>query len=97
MLFILHFVDFSFDKAVHKSSSLAPPPSERELYQEFLKHARGQLCLHLATLVLKKAKKVILWNATHILSSIFVFALRKVTDKLKIQICMLLVVKPGKT
>jgi hypothetical protein len=80
-----NFVDFSFDKALHKASSLAPPPSERELYQEFLKHARGQLCLHLATLVLKKAKKVILWNTTNILSCNFAFALREITNKLKIQ------------
>ena len=41
---------------------MTTPASERQLYQEFLKHGRGQLCLHLATLVLKKAKKVILWN-----------------------------------
>ncbi|KAJ9598699.1 hypothetical protein L9F63_010609, partial [Diploptera punctata] len=48
---------FSFDKALHQASNQTTPPSERELYKEFLKHVRGQLCLHLATLVLKKAKK----------------------------------------
>ncbi|XP_069676446.1 E3 SUMO-protein ligase RanBP2 isoform X2 [Periplaneta americana] len=48
---------FSFDKALHQASAMTAPPSERELFQEFLKHVRGQLCLHLATLVLKKANK----------------------------------------
>jgi hypothetical protein len=54
---------FSMDKALHHASGVTTPPSERQLYQEFLKHARGQLCLHFATLVLKKAKKVIFWNS----------------------------------
>jgi hypothetical protein len=62
---------FSLDKALHQASSLTSPPSERELYQEFLKHARGQLCLHLATLVLKKAKKVIFCNSTQMLNKNF--------------------------
>jgi hypothetical protein len=52
---------FSLDKALHQASSVTAPASERQVYQEFLKNSRGQLCLHLATLVLKKAK-VILWN-----------------------------------
>jgi hypothetical protein len=53
---------FSMDKALHQASIVTIQAGERQLYQEFLKHARGQLCLHLATLVLKKTKKVILWN-----------------------------------
>ncbi|PSN43549.1 hypothetical protein C0J52_03693 [Blattella germanica] len=48
---------FSFDKILHQASNHTAPPSERDLFKEFLKHARGQLCLHLATLVMKKAKK----------------------------------------
>ncbi|XP_047107588.1 E3 SUMO-protein ligase RanBP2 [Schistocerca piceifrons] len=48
---------FSFDQLLTKASQQSPPPSERDYYHEFLRHMRGQLCLHLATLLLKRAKK----------------------------------------
>ncbi|XP_071455699.1 E3 SUMO-protein ligase RanBP2 isoform X2 [Hetaerina americana] len=47
----------SFDQALHSASLLDVVSSEREFFHEFLKHMRGQLVLHLATLLFRKVKK----------------------------------------
>ncbi|XP_067013935.2 E3 SUMO-protein ligase RanBP2 [Anabrus simplex] len=48
---------FRFDQVLEEASGQNPPSSEQDLYQIFLNHQRGQLCLHFATLLLKRAKK----------------------------------------
>nr|CAD7394594.1 unnamed protein product [Timema cristinae] len=48
---------FRLDQMLEKACQFNPAPSERELYHEFLKHMRAQLCFHLAEFVLKKANK----------------------------------------
>nr|CAD7443293.1 unnamed protein product [Timema bartmani] len=48
---------FRLDQMLEKACQFNPLPSERELYHEFLKHMRAQLCFHLAEFLLKKANK----------------------------------------
>ncbi|KAL0279441.1 UNVERIFIED_CONTAM: hypothetical protein PYX00_000995 [Menopon gallinae] len=48
---------FALDQALHAASKLKVPESEKEFLNEFLRHMGAQLCFHMATLVLKRAKK----------------------------------------
>ncbi|KAG8230955.1 hypothetical protein J437_LFUL010842 [Ladona fulva] len=52
----------NFDKALHSASQLEFASSEREFFHEFLKHMRGQLVLHLATLIFRKVKEPSSWR-----------------------------------
>lgn len=48
---------FNFDQTLSLAAQNLSTCSDRQLTQEFLCHYRGQLCLHLATLLYKQAKK----------------------------------------
>ena len=48
---------FTFDQSLHSFSKITVPNEDTNFFKECLKHLRTQLSFHLATLILKKAKK----------------------------------------
>lgn len=47
---------FALDQALYAASKLKVPEVEKEFMNEFLRHMGAQLCFHMATLALKRAK-----------------------------------------